>query len=165
MPRSLMFFALALVLVGCDLGEQSTLPTTPPSMLRGVLTLTDTLGQQTTTFRVGENFDLSYVISNSTAREITYHKGNSGPAASFKILQGDSVVATSTDGYLFLAVALTAHLIPGDSIHVAWRAPNTAARTPKLVLAPGAYRAVVSFGGFDEATVEANAPISFTVTP
>src|SRR5512133_1370313 len=97
MQRSLVFLWLTVILVGCDLGEQAA----PPTTLRGVFILTDTVGQQATSFRVGENFDLSYLITNPSLAPVTYHKGNSGPVASFKILQGDSLIATSLDGYVF----------------------------------------------------------------
>ncbi len=160
MKAFIVSLTLALTSVGCDLGEQPA-----PEPLSATFTLMDTTGREARTFRSGGNFDFSFAITNTTDQPITYHKGDSGPVASFRILKGDSVVATSLDGYVFLMIAITGHLQPGQSLRESWRAPNTPARNPKIVLQPGSYEARLSFVGFDEVKVKLASPIMFSIAP
>ena len=159
MKPILFQLTFALVVIGCDFGERPK-----PEPLTATFKLTDTTGRETATFRSGENFDFSFAITNTSDQQITYHKGDSGPVASFTILQGDSVVATSLDGYVLLMVATTGHLQPGQNLGENWRAPNTPARDPQIVLSPGLYEAQLSFVGFDEAEVKQIPPLTFSIT-
>lgn len=160
MHKTIPVFVLLVGITGCDLGERTPGSTEP---LSAAFRLTDAAGRETTSFRSGEEFDFVFVLTNTTGGEVTFRKADYGPLAHFTILRGDSVVATSIDGYAFPMVATTGRLEPGQSLQEYWRAPNTPARDPRITLAPGAYEARVAFVSFDNVNVKQVRPVSFSI--
>ena len=160
MKNTILALALIAGIGGCDLGEQASTSIEP---LSATFQMTDTSGRQTTNFRSGEDFEMGFTVSNTARKTLTYHVGSSGPVVIFQILQGDSVVATSVDGYAFLMVVVTGHIQPGQSLGERWRGPNTPARNPQIVLDPGPYTVRASFVGFDEVEIEPVSPIAFSI--
>jgi hypothetical protein len=160
MYNKIPVLVLLFGIIGCDLGERA-----PGSMepLSATFRLTDASSREATSFRSGEEFDVIFVLTNTTGGEVTFHKADYGPLAHFTILQGDSVVATSIDGYAFPMVATTGRLEPGQSLQEYWRAPNTPARDPRIVLTPGLYQARASFVSFDKVEVKKVPPIAFSI--
>jgi hypothetical protein len=162
MKRLTLLSVFVFLFYGCDHGEEVSTLSEP---LSATFQLTDTLGHDTTSFRSNRNFDISFRVTNTTGKRLTYYRGNSGPDVIFKIIQADTIVATSTDGYAFLMVATVGHLEPGQTMQGQWRAPNTPARIPKLVLTPGSYKVQTFFPRFDEVEVKELLPISFSINP
>lgn len=159
--RTIIFLStLALGVFGCDFGQK---PITPVELLSANIRLTDTSGRETTTFRPNENFDVSFTLTNTTDKRLTFYRGDSGPAVIFQILQGDKVVASSIDGYIFLPVAFTDYLEPGQTMRGYWRGPTTPAQYPRLLLTPGSYKLVVLFPRFDQAETKDVLPIQFSI--
>ena len=158
MKRLISLLLIAALLAGCDLlnpgssGESSANPS---------LTLTDTLGRSTWRFHTGEDFYMYFSLRNTTGDTLTYY--HTGPSIIFSILKGDSLVATSVDGMAFPQVVIGDIVPPGDTLKAWWRAPSSPARVEKLVLAPGSYKAAVSFPWLSETMFGAVPPVAFTV--
>ena len=157
MRAIILFAAFFLVLSGCDAGETSTEPLSPTFML------TDTSGHQASVFRSGEEFELTFVVRNSTGKTFTFYRGDSSPDVIFTITRNDTVCATSVDGYAFIQVPSIAHLEPEEILQGLWRAPNTPAQIPRRVLPAGSYEARVSFPDFQEAQSKHASPIAFSI--
>lgn len=160
MCRTIALLAFTIGMVGCDFGEHTSASLEP---LSATVRLTDTLGNDASTFRAGECFDTSFTLTNITGTTLTFYKGDGGPYSVFKIWRGDSIVATSVDGYASIMVAITGHLEPGHSLQAYWRAPNTPPRMPKIVLSPGLYEVRASVMRFDEVAVNQVPPIPFSI--
>ena len=160
MYKTISVLVLLFGIVGCDLGERAPGSVEP---LSATFRLTDASGREATSFRSGEEFDVIFVLTNTTGGEVTFHKADYGPLAHFTILQGDSVVATSIDGYAFPMVATTGRLEPGQSLQEYWRAPNTPARDPRITLSPAAYEARVAFVSFENVKVKQVPPVAFSI--
>lgn len=160
MAGMLVSFALtALLAGGCNIlnpGSGSGGTTMP------LFSIADTNGIPTTTFHSGESFDLSFAMVNTTNDTLVYY-GSPGPAVVFRVMKGDSVVATSVDGYLFPQVVIARSLAPGDTLRGFWRAPTTPAQVNRVALAPGGYTADVSYPVFDKMPLERPSPIPFLV--
>jgi len=157
--KKINFFALfSFIICACS---QSTFPSNQD--LETTFALTDTLGQTASQFHRGEEFRLSYILTNNTKDTLTYYRGNSGPSIIFQIQKNDSVIASSVDGYAFAMIAFTSQLAPGHSLKEDWIAPTTPVQYPKVVLDPGQYRAMVSYPNFKQAKVDTVFPILFTV--
>ena len=150
-------FAAALVLA-CDQGAS---PVVRP--LTTFFTLTDTTGATISETRPGQDFILSFNLINTMPDTLTYGWANSGPSIIFRILQNDSAIASSVDGYVFLMIAPRAYLAPGDTLHARWRAPTTPPQNPKVVLAPGTYQATVGLPYLYGVNVDPIQPITFMV--
>ncbi len=143
--------------MACDQGTSPGV-----SILTASFTLTDTSGRGIPQVRSGEDFLMSFSLINTTLDTLTYESGYGGPVG-FRILQNDSTIATSADGYAFPEAFLRGYLAPGDTMRAQWKAPNTPARIPKVVLAPGTYQAWVGFPNFHEAKVNPIPTIAFIV--
>ncbi len=63
----------------------------------------------------------------------------------------------------FPQVVISDIVPPGDTLKARWRAPSSPARVEKLVLAPGYYKAAVSFPWLSETMFGALPPVAFTV--
>jgi hypothetical protein len=135
--------ALGLAFYACDSFDGSG---DDDTKLFKELTILDTLGNQKSSFMSGEEFQLRFTLTNQTRRDLTYHF--TGFPVVFHVVQGDSVIATSTDGYIFPQVVLTGTLYRDSTIIYTWRAPNTPARESKIVLPPGQYTGRVLHGSF-----------------
>jgi hypothetical protein len=160
MKRTMIILAFASARIGCEVAE---LVDTSRQSLSPTFQLSDTSGRETTNFHSGEEFDISFNLANTTGTQITYHKGDSGPVPRFAIMLGDSIVATSVDGYLFALIVTTEHLAPGETLREQWRAPNTPARNPKIMLPPASYEVRASQVRFDEVEVKQPSPIVFSI--
>ncbi len=158
MKRGISLILIAVFFSGCDLLTSSS---GEKQDLNPGFTLTDTLGRNTGHFHPGENFDVSFSLRNTTGDTLTYY--HTGPAVVFSIMKGDSIVATSIDGYLFPQVVIGTRLAPGDTLQAKWRAPNTPARPDTLVLAPGLYEATVRFPTFQQLKTDTISPIGFWI--
>lgn len=131
--------------------------------LESTFTLTDTVGQSTTLIHSGENFYLSFLLTNTTNDTLTYYRGSSAPPVLFRILRGDNIIASSIDGYAFLQYISTGILAPGQKIDTNWKAPTTPAQYHKVILKPGRYQAVALSPNFNEAETKKASPIYFDV--
>jgi hypothetical protein len=155
------FHALAILLTGgCT---HSTEPSA--RVLVAAFAIEDSAGRPISQIHSGETFRVTFTLVNTTEDTLTYTRGNTGPPVIFRIVQEDSIVASSTDGYAFLQVVLGGCVAPGQSLHEVWNAPTTPAQYPKVVLGPGGYEASVSFATFPEARVNPVSPIGFIVIP
>ncbi len=154
---------LSVAIVACALIMACDQGTSPGvTILTASFTLADTAGKGISTIRSGEDFVMSFSLINTTLDTLTYGWGYGGPVG-FRILQNDSAIATSVDGYVFPEVFLHGYLAPGDTMRAQWKAPNTPVRISKVVLAPGTYQAWVGFPNFHEAKVNPIPPITFIV--
>lgn len=108
---------------------------------------------------------MTFSIVNTTNDTLAYERANSGPSVIFRILKGDSVVASSVDGYAFLMVVLGGTVVPHDTLRGYWKTPTTPAQNPKVTLYQGSYEAQVLFPRFDMVQVDSVTPIPFTVEP
>jgi hypothetical protein len=157
MRAIILFAAFFLLLSGCDKGETSIEPLSPTFML------TDTSGHQASVFRSGQDFEMTFVVGNSTGKTLTYYRGDSSPDVIFTITRNDKVCATSIDGYAFIQVPSIAHLDPDEILQGLWRAPNTPAQFPRKVLLAGSYLAHVSFPVFHEVESKQVSAIAFSI--
>lgn len=158
MRRIVLLMLLSVVFYsGCNLFETNSSKNPNP-----VLILSDLAGNLTNTFQSGEHFQMEFTLKNTTGEDRTY--GYSGFPVVFSIHQGDSLVATSSDGYLFAMVLLGGSVKSGETMSASWVAPNTKYQEPKVVLSPGTYQAKVSFPKFRETTIDPPSPVEFTVT-
>jgi len=155
------FNLLALIAILMCACNRATTPTEGKGFLTATFTLSDTTGQASTVFHSGQQFDVSFSVTNTTMETLTYYY--TLPPVIFQILKGDTSVATSVDGYVFPQVVLRGYLAPGRALQGAWKAPNTPAQNPKVVLAPGSYEAHVSFRNFEQVKVNQVSPITFSI--
>ena len=149
---------IGILFAGCDILKTKS---SDNAGLTADFSLSDTTGHASTVFRSGEQFLMSFSVVNTTNDTLTYHY--SEPPVVFSILKNRSVVASSIDGYAFPMNVNTGLVAPGKALANSWKAPNTPAQNPKVVLAPGTYEASVSFSQFDEAKVDPVPTISFSV--
>ena len=115
-PKLKTFISLAVgafLICACN---QVTTPTEGGGFLTAKFTLTDSTGKATTVFHSGQQFAMSFSVTNTRMYTITYHRGNSGPSVIFQILKGDSSIATSVDGYVFPMVVLGGYVAPGQAL-------------------------------------------------
>jgi len=131
--------------------------------LNATFAMTDTLGHSISQLHSGESFYLSFFLTNTTKRTLTYYSGSSAPPILFKIVVDDSLVASSTDGYDFLMFVSEGRLAPGQKLDTNWKAPTTPAQSPKVILQPGKYEAFVYYPNFNEAKINKISPITFEV--
>jgi hypothetical protein len=149
---------LAILFFGCDYGHNSA-----NGHLTVTMQLTDTTGRQAASFHRGEEFEVSFTLTNTTKSKLRYGRANSGPDVIFHILTADSVIASSVDGYAFLPVAATDYLNPGDTMHGYWRGPTTAAQYPKVLLSLGSYELKVLFPIFKQVEINDVPAIPFSI--
>ncbi len=62
MRATILFAIFILLLSGCDEGQTSI------ELLSPTFTLTDTSGHQTSVFRSGQDFEMTFVVRNSTRK-------------------------------------------------------------------------------------------------
>jgi len=148
------------VVVGCN--SMSTGPA-HETVLTATFALADTTGKRTTTFHSGDQFDMFFTLKNTMEEALTFHY--TLPPVYFQILQYDSVIASSIDGYTFPAIVLGGSVAPGEALSGSWRAPTTPAQEPRVILAPGVYQANVIFSTFDQVRIKTVAQINFLVVP
>ncbi len=148
------------VLAGCELGTQ---PQVAPVPLAVTFRLADSTGQERRAFHPGESFDIAFSVTNMTPASLTFTKGDTGPDLRLYLLRGDSIAASSVDGYAFAQVVTGGYLDPGDSLNALWRAPNTPARDPKIVLGRGLYEIRASLPYFHEIQIQQVFLIGFVI--
>ena len=125
--RIIIIFALALVFINaCNQG-------TSPSEegLNAVFTLTDTTGRTASSFHANEEFLLSFELVNTTRDTLFFYLSSSEPPVIFRIDQDINIIASSTDGYVFLMMASKGYIAPNESLKGKWRAPTTLYQNPK----------------------------------
>ena len=150
--------AITIFMSGCD---QSTSPS--DKLLTATFTLADLNGEKFSQLHSGEEFKLEFTLINATDETLTFYRGSSAPPVTFEITKNDSVIASSVDGYAFLAVVLGGSIAPGDSLQGSWRAPTTPAQNPKIILSQGSYEAKVLFPNFKQVKVNSVSSIKFSV--
>jgi len=151
---------LGLILSGCeifDIQQNRDMNTS--------FTLTDTLGQTADIFHSGEDFILTANLINTLDDTVFYDIRNSGPLVFFTLLQGDSVVASSSDGMGSHCVIIPSYSAPGDTQSVSWTAPTTLTQVPSVTLEPGFYTARASWNivNINECPLDTLENIDFTV--
>jgi hypothetical protein len=160
MKSTVFLLMLALSIVGCDLGQNSSSSVEP---LVATVHLADTSGREKTIFHPSENFDISFELTNGTDRRLSFGRASSTPDVGFRVTKGDSLAASSTDGYVFLMVATVGYLDPDQTMQGYWRGPTTPAQDPKVRLSIGSYTLQVLFPHFDRAVVKEVPAIQFSV--
>ncbi len=160
MKRTGFLFMLALSVNGCDLGQKGPGPAEP---LDASVHLTDTTGRETTAFHPLEDFEIGFALTNTTGKRLTFGRADSGPDVRFRVMKGDSLVASSTDGYVYLMNAPLGYLDPGQTMQGYWRGPTTPPQDPKVTLDVGSYTLQVFFPHFDRAEVKEVPAIEFSV--
>jgi len=157
--RTIIIFGLiAIFISSCN---QSTSPS--DKFLTATFTLTDTDGQTILQIHSGEEFKLAFTLTNTTKETLTFYRGSTAPPVTFEITKNDSVIASSIDGYDFLAVVLGDSVAVGQSLQGEWQAPTTPAQNPKIILRPGSYNAKVLFPDFKQAKINPVSSIKFSV--
>ncbi len=151
---------LALSVNGCDLGQEGS---GPAETLEASVHLADTTGRQTTAFHPSEDFEISFALANTTGRRLTFGRASSAPDVQFRVTKGDSLVASSIDGYVFSMAAPLGYLDPGQTMRGYWRGPTTPVQDPKVKLDVGSSMLYVSFPRFDLAEVKEVPAIQFSV--
>lgn len=73
-------------------------------------------GEETTTFRVGEDIRLEYTITNETSQSQPYVISDAGPFVEFEILQPGRSFGSSLDGLAFIPVITADTLAEGSTL-------------------------------------------------
>jgi hypothetical protein len=157
MRAKILIAVFTICLSGCDMGQP------PVVSLTATFYFYDARGVHTSVFRSVDNFTIGFIVRNTTDKVLTYYRGDSSPDVIFRISQGDSVVASSIDGYSFVQIPSEVQVQPGETLMGQWTAPNTPARVPKIVLRSGIYEAHVIFRRFSNAHVDQPPPMPFTI--
>jgi hypothetical protein len=126
-------------------------------------TLADTLDNQSTVFHSGESFQIHFSVINSLPDTLVFTRYDGGPLVRFMIMQEDSVIASSVDGWGFVEPVFEDYFPPGDTIRAEWQAPTTPQQSPKVVLTPGVYKARVISWIFNLEEIPAPEDIPFSV--
>jgi hypothetical protein len=162
MMRRIYFVSLViiiLILYGTDDSVLSGAGITPQ------LKLFDTDGNEKTTFKRGENFEIRFSFTNSTGKDLTYHY--TGVPVIFEIFRDDAYVCSSADGLVVAQVFLTKTLRNGETFQDIWLAPNTVGTIPrerKIFLSAGNYKALVEYRFvFDNFSLEKTPPVTFKI--
>jgi Prokaryotic membrane lipoprotein lipid attachment site len=158
MKRSIPLLFIAAFLAGCNLLTPGSGSNSP---VAATFALTDTLGLPATRFRSGDNFYMTFFMKNITADTLWYY--SSFNALSFRIMKGDSLVASSINEYAIPNVLIRSFLGPGDTLTAKWKAPSAPPRVPQLILAPGEYEAHVSYPTFTQSQGGGLPPIQFSI--
>ena len=132
--------------------------------LTATFTLTDSTGKRVNQLHSGETFVLSFMLINSTKDTLISHDELLQPVI-FRILESDSTVASSIDGFVFQGRFQGWHLAPRDSLQHKWIASTTPPKFySEVVLRPGTYTATVTFPNFQQGKVNPVSPIIFFIT-
>lgn len=124
--------------------------------------LYDTAGIEKSNFKIGESFDMIFILINTSGRDLTYYY--TGTPITFEIHKSDSIIATSIDGLTFPHVILGGVVKNGERFKSNWLAPNSPARDPKISLPVGKYKAFVKhYGFFDNFKIKESLPIEFEI--
>ncbi len=158
MRKSLILLFLVLIILSGCVFNPAQIPDAS-----NVFFLSDTLGNSTTTFQVGEEFYMNFRMINTTDSSLTYTLYDSGPEVRFSILRDSIYVAGSMDGYGVRLPVFNRELASGDSIVGQWKAPTTPAQDPIVTLEAGTYLAVPQFPAIPELQTETIMAISFTI--
>ena len=112
-------------------------------------TLSDTAGTEKYVFNEGEEFVVHFKLENKSGEELTFY--TSMPIAAYEVLQGDSVIARSTDYMDYIAVMISGKIKDGDSFEDSWKGPNSGGRIDEgknIILKPGKYSVKVLHKSF-----------------
>ena len=118
-------------------------------------------GEETNTFRVGEDIRLEYVITNETGQQQPYMIPDAGPFVKFEILQPGNSFGSSLDGLAFIPVITVDTLAAGSTLSAMY---NWYSATEHDVLSEGSYiaRAIPRLN-FSETTTPGSQQIEFTI--
>jgi hypothetical protein len=158
MRSLLMLLLVPMFIRGCDPFVVS--PVVPGTAVP-VLTLCDLNGRPSAVFRSGQDFEMRFSLANLSREDICY--SYTAPEMVFKIFAGDSVVATSVDGWMFAQVIIGGCIRAGETYRSRWIAPNAPGREPRISLPPGIYTARAYHAAFSDPRVQALRPVRFTV--
>ena len=140
--KPLTVIAIIVIWVtGCnsDHTNSTHIPTLVP-----IYSITDTSGNADTTFHSGEQFILSFSVTNTTGDTLILNLG--WPAVAFRIFGNDSMVSSSDFNCPIPLIASgKGWLAPGQSIKDSWKGPTSPCDTQQVVLTPGFYQAKVTF--------------------
>jgi len=126
-----------LFLGGCGTVENKS---NQQTNLTATFELTDTAGDNTTTFQSGEPFLMFFSLTNTGADTIIYYSVGCRPAVIFQVLKNDSVVGTTPAG---CDNVITPHFIAlHDTLQGQWKV--------SAILTPGPYQAKVWYPNFDQ---------------
>ncbi|MBW6457675.1 MAG: hypothetical protein K0B52_00785 [FCB group bacterium] len=125
--------------------------------------LADTRGNPATVFTSVGSFRIRFMIVNVLEDTLTFGYPMGVPIVRFEITRDDSVIATSEDGNSYIGLPAVYFFCPGDTIRAEWLAPTTPDQFPKVVLAPGTYKARVISRLFDLEEISAPEDIAFSV--
>lgn len=141
--KIIFLLLLILNLFSCDVLSPDKNEQKKNSEIKTIFLLTDTTKQIKKTFRSGEEFYMIFQLINNSNDTIIYTLGSTRPPIIFTITQANSIVSTSIDGYIFIDIMKSGKILPNDTLITEWKAPNTPAKNPQIVLEPGLYRANV----------------------
>lgn len=158
MKAAILFISAVVAFRSCNLFS----PMEPDNGIRIAFALADTTGVRASSFKPGEDLDLSLAITNLTGKNQIYH--HTGPTVIFEIRQADSTIASSVDGLAWVQVVESGVLRNGQTQSQTWRGPNLWARQPRIELQPGDYfaHAVMRYG-FHEVTIMEPPDIPFRI--
>jgi hypothetical protein len=162
--RTLLILWGAAAAFSCNRAEPVSPAESAPGGLSVLFTLADTSGGPRTVFHAGEPIDMRCVVVNSSATDIPDYYPY--PLFVFRVIQSDTMFASSTDGLAFPAIVVRGIFKGGDTVSGTWRAPNTSAKMPRISLPPGSFAARARINiRFENASVDTPADIPFTVIP
>ena len=163
--KSIIFVLLvSLAAAGCGLVNSKA---TATDNLTASFTLQGPTGQTDTTFQSGQQFIMSFSLTNSTGHPIT-DLSSSIPAVHFQIWKNDSLIGMSVYAMSNAFVSIPDTLAPGATLQEQCQAPTSlraaAPAQGNLSLPAGQYEAMVVYPGFTGAQVNCASSLVFTVT-
>lgn len=152
---------ISIITNGCGLIDSN--PSTG-EVINASFKLTDTSGNVANTFYSGKEFDMHFMLINTTNHAITY-KYAGAPPVHFQILKNDSDIAGSIYSFPNIMIISPDTLKVGDTIQVMWKAQNYIGVTQNssLLLPPGSYQAKVLYPTFNGVNVKCTSLIGFSV--
>ncbi len=120
-----------------------------PEDIKVSFILSDYTGTEKYLFKKIEEFIVKFEVINKSGDELHYYSGL--PIISYAIIQGDSVIARSTDQMDYAAMMINGKLEQGGSFVDTWIGPNTRGRKDSgdiIMLLPGNYKIEVLHPSF-----------------
>lgn len=144
--KKIISIILLFLLLSCSITDSDEMY---KSQVYANFTISDTNFVNKNTFMQGEDFILSFSISNMSEKSLHYSHGY--PTIHYTIYKGDTIIANSTDYMIYLQPFFTEELSKNEKISDFWKAPNTDGRlssNKKLILEVGTYKARVHHQAF-----------------
>jgi hypothetical protein len=137
------------LLVFLNLNSCITVDEFNPEDIKVSFILNDSTGTERNIFKKNEEFIAKFEVVNKSSDELHYY--SSLPIISYEIIQGDSVVARSTDQMDYAAMMINGKLEKDASFVDTWIGPNTRGRKDSgdiIMLLPGDYKIEVLHSSF-----------------